>query len=91
MEFYGADSATLKAASEALKTALEEFGEVSAVEDNLSYDKEELILELTAQGRALGFSIDALGQVLRHRLNGIEAATYPDGPRSAAIRRALRS
>jgi multidrug efflux pump subunit AcrB len=24
--------------------------------------------------------------VLRHRLNGIEAATYPDGPRSAVIR-----
>ncbi len=86
VQFYGADSETLKSASEALKTALEEFGEVSAVEDNLSYDKEELILELTPQGRALGFSIDALGRVLRHRLNGIEAATYPDGPRSAEIR-----
>ncbi len=86
VEFYGADSDTLKAASEALKTALAEFGEVSAVEDNLSYDKEELILELTPQGHALGFSIDTLGRVLRHRLNGIEAATYPDGPRSATIR-----
>ncbi|MGR3713468.1 MAG: efflux RND transporter permease subunit [Shimia sp.] len=86
VEFFGANSDTLKGASEALKTALEEFPEVSAIEDNLSYDKEELILELTAQGRALGFSIDALGRVLRHRLNGIEAATYPDGPRSAAIR-----
>ncbi len=86
VQFFGADSATLKAASEALKTALEQFPEVSAVEDNLSYDKEELILELTSQGRALGFSIDTLGQVLRHRLNGLEAATYPDGPRSAAIR-----
>ncbi|CUH54236.1 efflux RND transporter permease subunit [Shimia marina] len=86
VEFYGADSETLKAASEALKTALEEFAEVSAVEDNLSYDKEELILELTPQGRALGFSIDALGRELRHRLNGLEAATFPDGPRSAEIR-----
>ncbi|GAA6182506.1 MULTISPECIES: efflux RND transporter permease subunit [unclassified Shimia] len=86
VEFYGADSDTLKSASEALKTALEQFGEVSAVEDNLSYDKEELILDLTPHGRALGFSIDALGRELRHRLNGLEAATYPDGPRSAAIR-----
>ncbi|MBO9474271.1 efflux RND transporter permease subunit [Shimia sp. R10_1] len=86
VEFYGADSPTLKSASEALKTALEDFPEVSAVEDNLSYDKEELILDLTPQGRALGFSIDALGRELRHRLNGLEAATYPDGPRSAAIR-----
>ncbi|MGR3636425.1 MAG: efflux RND transporter permease subunit [Shimia sp.] len=86
VEFFGASSDTLKAASEALKTALIDFAEVSAVEDNLSYDKEEIILDLTPQGRALGFNIDALGRVLRHRLNGIEAATYPDGPRSAAIR-----
>lgn len=86
VQFYGADSDTLKAASEALKTALAEYPEVSAVEDSLNYDKEELILELTPQGQALGFSIDALGRVLRHRLNGLEAATYPDGPRSARIR-----
>ncbi|KPA21112.1 Efflux pump membrane transporter BepE [Shimia sp. SK013] len=86
VEFFGAGSDSLKAASEALKTALLDFSEVSAVEDNLSYDKEEIILDLTPQGRALGFNIDALGRVLRHRLNGIEAATYPDGPRSAAIR-----
>ena len=86
VRFYGADAATLKEASEALKSALTSYPEVSAVEDNLTYDKEELVLELTAQGRALGFSIDSLGRVLRHRLNGLEAATYPDGPRSASIR-----
>ncbi len=86
VQFYGATSDTLKAASEQLKTALVRFPEVSAVEDSLAYDKEELILELTPQGRSLGFTIDALGRVLRHRLNGIEAATYPEGPRSAVIR-----
>ena len=88
VQFYGATSETLKAASEALKQALLRFPEVSAVEDNLAYDKEELILELTPQGQALGFTIDTLGRVLRNRLNGIEAATYPDGPRSASIRSA---
>ncbi|MCM2561566.1 efflux RND transporter permease subunit [Lutimaribacter sp. EGI FJ00015] len=86
VEFYGADAGTLKAASEALKEALLRFPEVSAVEDNLAYDKEELILELTPQGQSLGFTIDAVGRVLRHRLNGLEAATYPLGPRSAEIR-----
>ncbi|WP_372604386.1 efflux RND transporter permease subunit [Actibacterium sp.] len=85
VQFYGADAATLKAAAERLKTDVAQFAEVSAVEDSLSYDKEELSLDLTPQGTALGFSIDALGAVLRHRLNGIEAATYPDGPRSATI------
>ncbi|MEM6635868.1 MAG: efflux RND transporter permease subunit [Pseudomonadota bacterium] len=84
--FSGASSATLKAASEALKQAVEVFPEVSAVEDNLAYDKEELVLDLTAQGQALGFSIDDLGRELRFRLGGIEAATYPSGTRSASIR-----
>ncbi len=86
VELYGAQSETLKAAAEAIKTAVAQFPEVSAVEDSLAYDKEELILELTPQGQALGFSVDTLGSVLRNRLNGIEAATYPDGPRSATIR-----
>ncbi|MGK7654355.1 efflux RND transporter permease subunit [Roseovarius sp. B08] len=86
VEFYGATAETLKDASEALKSALLDYPEVSAVEDNLAYDKQELILELTPQGQALGFTIDELGTVLRHRLNGIEAATYPDSARSAEIR-----
>ncbi len=91
VQFYGASAEVLKAASEDLQTAAAQFPEISAVEDNLAYDKEELILELTAQGQALGFEIDGLGRVLRDRLGGIEAATYPDGPRSAAIRVELPS
>ena len=86
VQFYGAQTQTLKDASEALQAALLQYPEVSALQDNLAYDKEELILDLTPQGQALGFTIDQLGRVLRNRLGGIEAATYPDGPRSATIR-----
>ena len=86
VQFYGADVQVLKDASEDLKTALLRYPEVSAVEDNLAYDKEEVVLELTPQGQALNFTIDTLGRALRARLNGLEAATYPDGPRSAEIR-----
>ena len=86
VQFSGADADTLKAASEALQAALVKYPEVSAVEDTLAYDKEELILELTPQGQSLGLTIDALGRTLRNRLNGIEAASFPDGPRSATIR-----
>lgn len=86
IQIFGADTDTLKAAAEALKVELGNFSEISALEDSLAYDKEELILELTPQGQALGFTIDGLGRVLRDRLGGIEAATYPDGIRSATIR-----
>ncbi len=81
----GAEAPVLKAAAEALKSALVVMPGVSALEDNLSYDKTELVLTLTPQGEALGFSVDSLARALRERLNGIEAASYPDGPRSAEI------
>jgi multidrug efflux pump subunit AcrB len=86
IRFYGANSEVLKKSAESLKGALLKYPEVSGVEDSLSYDKEELILDLTPQGQALGFSIGELGQILRDRLNGIEAVTYPDGVRSAKIK-----
>jgi multidrug efflux pump subunit AcrB len=86
VDLFGISSEGLKAAAEDLKARLARFPEVSALEDSLAYDKDELILNLTPQGHALGFTIDALGRDLRDRLGGIEAATYPDGPRSAAIR-----
>ncbi len=86
VKFTGAESRVLKEAAEDLKIALAAFPEVSALEDNLAYDKQELILDLTPQGAALGFDIDMLGRELRARLNGTEAATYPDGTRSASIR-----
>ncbi|KAJ56127.1 acriflavine resistance protein B [Actibacterium mucosum KCTC 23349] len=86
VELSGADTEVLKDAAEALKTALSVYPEVSALDDTLAFDKEELILELTPQGAALGYSVDGLARVLRDRLSGIEAATFPDGPRTATIR-----
>lgn len=86
IQMFGAEPERLKEAAEALKSKLIQFPEISALEDSLSYDKEELLLDLTPQGQALGLNIDGLGAVLRNRLGGIEAATYPVGPRSASIR-----
>lgn len=86
IELSGASTEQLKRTAEALKTRLARFGEISALQDTLAYDKEELILELTPQGQALGITIDELGRILRARLNGIEAASFPDGPRSTVIR-----
>ncbi|MBE0414434.1 efflux RND transporter permease subunit [Yoonia sp.] len=91
VQMFGADSDTLKAAAEALKSELARFPEISGLEDTLAYDKEELILELTPQGQALGLNIEGLGRLLRNRLGGIEAASYPDGTRSATIRVELPS
>ncbi|MEM6576863.1 MAG: efflux RND transporter permease subunit [Pseudomonadota bacterium] len=89
VDFFGAPPETLLAAAETLQDALYRFPEVTGVEDNLSYDKDELILDLTPQGQALGFTIDRLARDLRARINGIEAASFPDGQRTAEIRVSL--
>ena len=86
VQLFGAETQVLKEAALAVQTALGAYPEVSALEDTLAYDRDEMILELTPQGRALGFEIGSLGRVLRDRLNGIEAATFPEGVRTAAIR-----
>jgi len=85
IQLFGAEPETLKQAAEALKADLAAYPEVSGLEDSLAYDKEELILELTPQGQALGFTIDDLGRILRNRLGGVEAASYPVGTRSATV------
>lgn len=86
VQFMGADAATLKAAAEELKRSLAAFPEVSGLDDSLPYDKNEMVLRLTPQGRALGFTIEELGATLRDRLSGIEAATFPAGTRTATVR-----
>lgn len=86
VDLYGGTSETLKAAAEALKAALAVYPEVTGLEDTLAYDKEELLLTLTPQGEALGLDTAALGRALRDSLGGIEAATFPEGPRQASIR-----
>jgi multidrug efflux pump subunit AcrB len=89
VDLSAGDEGSLRGAAEALKAALSAYPEVSGLEDSLSFDKDELVLTLTPQGQALGFDTEVLGQSLRDSLHGIEAATYPEGPREASIRVAL--
>ncbi|MDE0765972.1 MAG: efflux RND transporter permease subunit [Amylibacter sp.] len=86
VQLISTDSYVLKAAAEKLKIDISlRFPEVTSVEDDLPYGKEELILELTPQGHALGFTIDDIGRELRNRLNGIEAASFPIGTRTSKV------
>jgi multidrug efflux pump subunit AcrB len=80
------DAQVLKDAAEALKAALAAFPQVSGLEDTLAFGKDEMILRLTPQGEALGFTPEGVARLVRERLTGIEAATYPDSLRTATIR-----
>ncbi len=86
VQLAGPDGSALKAAAEALKTALSGFPAVSGLQDTMAWGRDEMVLRLTPQGEALGLTVETVGRLLRERLTGIEAATYPDSLRSAAIR-----
>ena len=82
---WGAEPQRLKEAADAIKFELSVFPEVSGLDDSLPYGNDEMRLELTAQGRALGFDLSQLNRVLRDRLGGVEALSFPAGSRSGTI------
>lgn len=85
IQLLGNNISIIKKAALYLIAELESFPEVSGLEDTQSFDKSELILEITPKGSSLGFSTDQIARELYGRLNGIEAATYSDGTREAKI------
>ena len=85
VNLYGQDSFTLKAAASDLMVQLSQFPEVTGIEDSLAYGKTDLVMTLTPQGEALGFTSDAIGAELFSRLNGITAAEFPAGVRSTSV------
>jgi multidrug efflux pump subunit AcrB len=85
VNFFGDDSFALKAAASDLMSALEPFPEVTGLQDSLPYGKEDMVLELTPQGEALGFTTEAIGAELFARLNGITAAEFPAGTRTTSV------
>jgi multidrug efflux pump subunit AcrB len=86
VDLFGTSSESLQAAAAALKTALADFPAVTGLEDNANDSMADLLVNLTPYGQSLGLDTTALGKTLRDHLNGMEAATYPDGNRSGTIR-----
>ncbi|RYH10575.1 efflux RND transporter permease subunit [Tropicimonas sp. IMCC6043] len=85
VNFYGPNSFALKAAAEELIAALGQYPEVTGLQDSLPMGKEDMVLELTPAGEALGFTTEAIGAELFGRLNGITAVEFPSGTRTTAI------
>ena len=69
----------LKQASLELQALLERLPGVSQIDDDLPYGKEEVLIELTPRGRALGFTTESVGRQLRDALEGRIAKRFPRG------------
>ena len=86
VRLQGASVGVLKAAAEELKEALTGFPGVSGVDDDLPYGKQELILELTPRGTALGFTGESVGQQVRDAIEGAIATRFARGDEEITVR-----
>ena len=76
----GGDSLdALKRASLEVQGLLARLPGVSQIDDDLPYGKEEILIELTARGRALGFSTESVGRQLRDAFEGRIAKRFARG------------
>lgn len=89
VRLLNAPSSSLKEAALDLRQRLARFEGVSAIDDDLPYGKQELLLELTAEGSALGFTTEDVGRQLRHAFEGAIAKRFPRGDEELVIRVSL--
>jgi multidrug efflux pump subunit AcrB len=82
----GNDVDKLKAAAEEVKDLLKKFRGVSDIEDDLPYGKQEIILELTPRGRALGFTTEDIASQVRAGFEGVIARKFARGDEEVTIR-----
>ena len=76
----------LKAAANEMREALTGFPGISAIDDDLPYGKQELILEVTPRGSALGFTAENVGTQVRNAFEGAIATRFPRGEEEITVR-----
>ena len=77
---------SLKVAALELRKALTGFAGVSAIDDDLPYGKQELILEVTPRGAALGFTSETVGTQVRNAFEGAVATRFARGDEEITVR-----
>lgn len=82
----GDDLEALKAAANEVRALLARYPGVTDIEDDLTYGKQELILNLSPQGKALGFTTDSVGRQVRHAFDGATARRFARGDEEVTIR-----
>lgn len=86
VKLTGADEAILKTAAEDIKAAIAHFPGANGVEDDLSYDRPELVVTLKPKGEALGFDTATIARALRQQIDGIEAVKLARGTQEVIAR-----
>ncbi|MBL7003616.1 MAG: efflux RND transporter permease subunit, partial [Gammaproteobacteria bacterium] len=86
VKLIGTDPNKLKLAALSLQQTLAEVEGVSAIDDDLPYGREQLIYDLTDEGRALGMTIKELGQQIRNAYSGQVIQRFQRGVEEIEVR-----
>ena len=82
----GGTAEDLKAAATEVKNLLRRFPGISTIDDDLPFGKQELILEVTPRGRALGFTTQSAGLQVRNAFQGAIAQRFARGDEEVTIK-----
>ncbi|MBT8442478.1 MAG: efflux RND transporter permease subunit, partial [Gammaproteobacteria bacterium] len=86
IRLHGAELDVLKAAALEIRTAIMTVPGVTAVEDNLPFGKEEILLELTPAGRAMGFTTQSVARQVRNSYEGAIAKRFSQDQEEIIVR-----
>jgi multidrug efflux pump subunit AcrB len=82
----GNDVAKLKAAALELAGTLGTIRGVSGIDDDMPFGQEQLIYRLSAEGRAVGLTVEDVGRQLRAAYDGRVAQIFQDGDDEIEVR-----
>jgi len=86
IQLSGGDPAILKKAALELRELLGRYPGVSGIADDLPYGKQEIVLEITPRGSALGFTTQSVGRQVRNAFEGAIAKRFARGDEEITIR-----
>jgi len=86
IRLIGAEVPVLKRAALDIRQFLTRFPGLLDIDDNLPYGKEEMIMELTPKGQALGFTTLSVSRQVRGASEGLIAKRFPRGGEETKVR-----
>jgi multidrug efflux pump subunit AcrB len=82
----GAELEVLKQAAMDIREALRDMPGTMAIEDDLPWGKQEIIMELTPAGRAMGFTTEMVARQVRNSFEGAIAKRFPRDEEEVIVR-----
>jgi len=76
IRLHGASLDVLKEAALEIRSALKNIPGVTAIADNLPYGKQEIVMEMTPAGKAMGFTTQTVARQVRNAFEGAIAKRF---------------